>query len=102
ANDMVMTTSTDGLNWTPVRRIPIDATTGTGADHFIAGIGVDPTTSGNTAHLGLTYYFYPNGNCTSATCQLSVGFVSSTDGGNGWSGPTTLAGPMTISWLPNT
>src|SRR5262249_27965101 len=41
-------------------------------------------------------------NCTAADCQLNVGFVSSTDGGATWSAPTQLAGPMTLSWLPNT
>ncbi len=41
------------------RRIPIDATTST-VDHFIPGIGVDPTTSGANAHLTIVYYYYPN------------------------------------------
>jgi hypothetical protein len=52
--------------------------------------------------LGLTYYFYSNANCSSATCALNVGFISSLDGGTTWAGPTTLAGPMTTTWLPNT
>ena len=34
--------------------------------------------------------------------QLEFGFVSSSDGGTTWSAPTTLAGPMSLSWLPNT
>src|SRR5207247_4548944 len=37
-----------------------------------------------------------------STCQLDVGFISSSDGGATWSAPTQLAGPMTLSWLPNT
>ena len=36
------------------------------------------------------------------TCELNVGVISSQDGGNTWSAATTLAGPMTLSWLPNT
>jgi hypothetical protein len=63
-----------------VTRVPIDATT-SGVDHFIPGIGVDKATSGATAKIGLYYYFYPNANCTASTCQLEVGFVSSTNGG---------------------
>jgi len=35
--------------------------------------------------LALTYYYYPDANCTTANCQLQVGFVSSTDGGTTWS-----------------
>ncbi len=71
-------------------------------DHFIPGLGIDPPTSGITAHLGLTYYYYPQTNCTAATCALYVGFISSLDGGNTWSAPTPLAGPMALSWLPST
>src|SRR6185503_3272627 len=57
ANDIVFSTSTDGVTWTAVSRVPIDSTT-SGVDHFIPGLGVNPTTSGATAQLGLTYYFY--------------------------------------------
>jgi hypothetical protein len=101
ANDLVMSKSTSETTWGPVTRIPIDATTST-VDHFIPGIGVDRSTAGTSARLGLTYYFYPNRSCTAATCQLSVGFISSTNGGTSWSPPTQLAGPMTLSWLANT
>jgi hypothetical protein len=101
SNDIVMSTSTDGVTWTSITRIPIDATSST-VDHFIPGIAVDRTTSGATTHLGLTYYYYPVANCNAATCQLNVGFISSPDGGANWSAPTAIAGPMTLSWLPNT
>lgn len=100
-DDIVMSTSLDGSSWSPVVRVPIDATT-SGADHFIPGLAVDPNTAGATAHLGLAYYYYPQANCTPTTCQLNVGFVSSTDGGAHWSAPTQLAGPMSMSWLPLT
>jgi hypothetical protein len=36
-----------------VTRVPIDATA-SGADHFIPGFGVDHTTSGMTAELGVS------------------------------------------------
>lgn len=99
SNDIVFSTSTDGKTWSGVSRIPIDPTTST-VDHFIPGLAVDPSTSGGSAHLGLTYYFYPVSNCSS--CQLNVGFVSSLDGGKTWSKPKKLAGPMQITWLANT
>src|SRR5437764_14098066 len=99
ANDIVMSTSTDGTTWSAVKRIPIDAV-GSGVDHFIPGIGVDKSTSGSSAHLGLAFYYYPVSNCSS--CQLDVGFVSSTNGGTSWSAKTQLAGPMHLSWLANT
>ena len=101
ANDLVMSTTDDGTTWTAPVRIPIDATTST-VDHFIPGLGVDPNTSGTSAHLALTYYYYPVANCTAATCALYVGFISSLDGGQTWSSPTSFAGPMSLSWLPST
>lgn len=101
ANDLVMSTSTNGTTWSAVQRIPADAI-GSGVDHFIPGLAVDKNTSGGTAHLVLGFYYYPVANCTSATCQLDVGFVSSTDGGATWTSTTNITGPMTLSWLPNT
>ena len=101
ANDLVMSTSTNGTTWTTVVRVPIDATN-SGVDHFIPGLGVDKSTSGPTAHLGLTYYYYPVSNCSATTCQLRVGFISSTNGGSTWTAATDIAGPMTLSWLAPT
>jgi hypothetical protein len=101
ANDIVMSTSTDGLAWTPVVRIPIDPVTST-MDHFIPGIAVDKATSGATAHLELAFYFYPKTSCSVATCSLQAGSVSSQDGGTTWSTPVRLAGPMHLTWLPST
>lgn len=101
SNDLVMSTSGNGANWTQPARIPIDAVTST-ADHFIPGLGIDPATTGSTAHLGLTYYYYPQTNCSAASCALYAGFISSADGGSTWSAATPVAGPMALSWLPST
>ena len=101
ANDIVMSTSTDGQTWTPVVRIPIDTTT-SGRDHFIPGIGVDHSTSGASAHLGLAFYMYPNASCTTATCKLTGGFIESLDGGTTWSPMVRVVGPMLLKTLPNT
>lgn len=101
SNDIVMSTSTNGTAWTSPVRIPIDAVNST-VDHFIPGIAVDRGSSGATARLALTYYFYPTANCSQSTCQLSVGFVSSNDGGASWSAPVTLAGPMKLTDLAST
>ncbi|HYM77304.1 MAG TPA: sialidase family protein [Candidatus Dormibacteraeota bacterium] len=100
-NDLVYSTSTDGVTWTAVTRIPIDDVSSS-VDHFIPGIGIDPATSGATAHVALHYYFYSQSNCALSTCQLSVGYVSSANGGTTWNAPTTLtANPMALNWLPN-
>jgi BNR repeat-like domain len=103
ANDIVMSTTTQAgyPTWSSVKRIPIDSTAST-VDHFIPGLGVDPATSGSGARLGLTYYYYPSASCSFSTCQLNVGYLSSTNGGSTWSSPTQLAGPMSLSWLAST
>jgi hypothetical protein len=101
SNDLVMSTSADGLVWTAPVRIPIDATTSS-ADYFIPGLAVEPGTGGATAHLALTYYFYPTANCAASTCSLSVGFISSSDGGNSWTAPTTLVSGMYLTSLAST
>jgi hypothetical protein len=101
SNDIVMTTSTDGSTWSAVVRIPIDATT-SGADHFIPGIAADKSTQGSTTHVGLAFYFYPQASCTSDTCKLQAGFISSQDDGSTWSRAVKLFGPMHLKWLPFT
>ena len=98
-NDIVMSTSANGTTWSTVARIPIDATTST-VDHFLPGIGVDPATSGASAHITIVYYYYPVAKCTLSTCQLEVGYTTSTDGGSTWTAGAKIAGPMKVSWLP--
>ena len=77
ANDMVMSTSSNGTTWSMVTRIPADAV-GSGVDHFIPGLAVDKSTSGSTAHLVLAFDYYPVSSCSSSTCQLDIGYSSST------------------------
>jgi len=99
-NDLVYSTSIDAANWSAVTRIPIDDVSST-VDHFIPGIGIDPATSGTSAHVGLHYYYYSQSNCIVSTCQLFVGYISSSNGGATWNSPTALTGAMQLSWLPN-
>jgi len=100
SNDIVFSSSSDGVNWSAVKRVPIDGVD-SGADHFIPGLAVDKSTSGAGTHLALTYYFYPDATCTGG-CQLKVGYISSPDGGDHWGAPTQLAGPMSLSDIANT
>jgi hypothetical protein len=101
SNDIVMSTSTDGIAWTPKVRIPIDPVN-SGVDHFIPGIAVDRSTSGSSGHVALGYYYYPVAACNTSTCQLTVGFVSSTDGGTTWTQPRKAAGPVSLNWIAST
>jgi hypothetical protein len=100
-NDLVFVTSTNGTTWSAVQRIPTDPTTSV-VDHFIPGVGVDRNTSGSTTKVAVTFYFYPDVNCAFSTCQLHVGFISSSDAGATWGPLVDVIGPMALSSLPNT
>ena len=100
ANDIVYSTSSDGIHWSAVSRIPSDPI-GSGVDHFIHGLGINPKTSGNTAQLGVTYYYYPVSNCGNS-CTLFAGWSQSSDGGATWTAGRQLSQGMQLTWLPNT
>lgn len=95
-NDLVISTSSDGSNWSTVQRIPI-APAGSGVNYYISGLGIDANTSGQAAHLGLAFYYYSS-YCHS-NCSLSAGFVSSLDGGATWNAKIQLVGPFPASWV---
>jgi hypothetical protein len=101
ANDIVYSTSLDGVTWSAATRVPIDPTT-SGVDHFIPGFAVDRATFGSSAHLALGYYYYPVSGCNSGTCQLTLGFLSSVDGGATWTPPTQVTDHMSLSWIAST
>jgi len=96
----VFSSSSNGINWSAVKRVPIDGVT-SAADHFIPGLAVDKSTSGSNAHLALTYYFYPDATC-SGGCQVSAGYISSPDAGGHWGNVLQLAGPISLSDIADT
>jgi hypothetical protein len=100
SNDIVMSTTTNGTTWTAPARIPIDSTTGA-ADYFIPGLGVDASTSGATARLGLTYHSYANARC-GTKCVLQAGYVQSNNGGVQWGTAVPVGPPFAVSLAPNT
>ena len=100
-NDLVLSHSTNstGTSWSSVSRVPIDATT-SGIDHFIPGLAVNKATSGGSAQLGLTYYFYASG-----STSLQVGFISSANGGSTWGAAQTVYGGASAfptTWVATT
>jgi hypothetical protein len=101
SNDVVMSTSSDGLKWTDPVRIPIDAVNSP-VDHFLPAIATDPATGGSSAHLALVYHYYSNAACSEATCELNIAYVTSQDAGADWSTPSVMSGPLVLDWLANT
>ena len=99
-DDIVYSTSTTGITWSAVKRVPVGSTSGS-EEVFLPGMGVDHSTSGATAHLGVTFYFFPDGNCSTSTCKLTAGFISSTNGGTSWGSPVKMFGPISEKALAN-
>jgi hypothetical protein len=107
-NDMVLTTSKDGITWSALQRVPIDPVTSS-VDHLIAGLatlsnfdGEDRHSAENDSHtrLALTYYYLPNGaSCVPTTCHIDAGYISSDNGGHTWHDAAKIAGPMNQAWL---
>jgi hypothetical protein len=97
ANDIVVSTSTDGVTWAPPLRVPVVPTAST-VSAMIPGLGADPA---NPGHLGLVYAYFTAGSCQRGSCALGVAFVQSSDGGHTWTRPQQLdAEPMQMQWLP--
>ena len=99
-DDVVFSSSTDGQNWSAVQRVPVGSVNGT-QEIFLAGIGVDRTTSGSSAHLGVAFYQMPTSSCNSNSCKIQAAFVSSTNAGGTWSSIVKLFGPFRETQLAN-
>jgi hypothetical protein len=95
-NDLVLSTSTDGVTWSAPTRIPI-APAASSQEEFIPGLAADPARPGR---LGLVYAYYVPGSCARGTCLVGTGLVQSTNGGRSWSPQQRLdALPVRLDWL---
>ena len=92
-NDIVLSTSTDGLTWTPPTRVAVSDTTSSPLSAFITGLAADPSRPGR---LALVYAFYPSG-----SAALGFQVMQSIDGGKTWVGRIRLdVVPTPVGWLP--
>ncbi|HEY8028729.1 MAG TPA: sialidase family protein [Gaiellaceae bacterium] len=97
ANDVVLSTSFDGITWSPPARVPIAPVSST-LDAMIPGVGADPTQSG---HIALVYAYFTPRSCAARACALGIGFLQSGNGGQSWTKPLQLdAEPMQMTWVP--
>jgi hypothetical protein len=97
-NDIVISSSRDGLTWTPPARVPTGGAAGS-LDHLLPGLAVDPTTTGATTRLALAYYTLSPAGCVNEACLLGASLVSSEDAGRTWSSPLQLSRPTSITAL---
>ncbi|HEY2074510.1 MAG TPA: sialidase family protein [Gaiellaceae bacterium] len=97
ANDLVLSTSTDGVTWTTPTRLPT-APVSSSLDAMIPGIGADPARPG---HIAVVYAYFTPRSCLAGACKLGIGFLESANGGGSWTKPLQLdAEPMQMTWLP--
>jgi hypothetical protein len=89
-DDLVISRSADGVQWSRATRIPTAPRSST-ADFVIPGIGVDGNRAGR---LAVAYYVYRGGRF------LDAGFISSPNGGRTWRPPRRLnAQTMRLGWI---
>jgi hypothetical protein len=89
ANDVVLSTSVDGLTWSEPARVTRD-----GGSDFVPALAVDRA----TGRLALAYH-----RCTGSPCRIDVLLARSRDGGASWGRPQLVsAQPMRAAWLPTT
>ncbi len=96
-NDMVLSTSSDGVTWSAPARIAL-APTSSGRSFFIPGVAADPAHPGG---LGLVYAYSQAGSCKSGACLLGIGIAQSADAGKTWSTQRLDAQPFSTTWVPH-
>jgi len=103
ANDVVLTSSQDGVSWSEVKAIPIGLSD-PNASLLFPGLGVDSRTSGDTAKLGIVFYSVEGEGCreVGSKCQVYANFTATRDGGKTWNPPLRLGGPMNPDWISTT
>jgi hypothetical protein len=98
ASRILLTTSTDGVSWTPTRIV----TSGSpGVDHFMPGIGASPTAAGR---LAVVYHSIPDDCANTAGCPgIDIFHTTSSDGGRTWSRQQRLtAESIALEWIART
>src|SRR5215207_2857270 len=87
-NDLVISSSADGVTWSRATRIPTRPR-GSRADYVLPGIGADTS---RTGRIAVVYYVLRDG-------LLDVGFTSSENGGRNWRPARRLnAQTMRLEW----
>ena len=103
ANDIVLTSSPDGMTWSALTRLPLPVTNG--ADYFLPAIAGDPGARGHIAVLYHSVALPPSCALFVPGCEerIDVWLVESRDGGLTWSASKRLnVESMPVPWLAPT
>jgi hypothetical protein len=95
---IVLSTSLDGISWTPAQTV---TSAGATVDHFLPGIGADPSASGT---LALVFHSIPEDCADDPACPgIDVFQTTSKDGGRTWTKQQRLtAEPVALQWIART
>jgi hypothetical protein len=95
---IVLSTSTDGISWTPAQTVTSARST---VDHFLPGLGADPSAPGR---LALVFHSIPDGCADDPACPgIDVFQTTSKDGGRTWTKQQRLtAEPVALDWIART
>ncbi len=98
ASRIVLSTSTDGISWTPAQTVTSARST---VDHFLPGLGADPSTPGR---LALVFHSIPDDCASESSCAgIDVHQTTSKDGGRTWTKQQRLtAEPVALDWIART
>jgi RTX calcium-binding nonapeptide repeat (4 copies) len=100
-NDIVFSSSSDGISWTQPARVPISPASSP-ATYFVPGLAVDPSTSGSSGRIAIAYHAMPTAACFLA-CRVDVGLIVSATGGASWRAAERLnAQSMLVPWIADT
>lgn len=102
ANGILLTSSRDGVDWTPPRLVPFGLPNAA-LDRFTPAIAVDPATAGARARIAIVAYSVTQAQgCRN--CEVVEAFlIGSSDGGRGWRPPQRLtAERMQLAWVAET
>ncbi|MDQ5821473.1 MAG: hypothetical protein M3540_08540, partial [Actinomycetota bacterium] len=98
ANDIVISSSPDGVRWTAARPVPI-VSRSSGVHVFVPGLAVDASTSGARTRLAVAYYTLDL-ECVAPCGGVDAGMIQSADGGRTWGAPQRLtAETMKLDWI---
>ncbi|MFN2471740.1 MAG: exo-alpha-sialidase [Gaiellaceae bacterium] len=100
ANDVVLSSSPDGVRWTSPRRLPV-AGAMTRTDLFLPALAVSPLAE-RFHELAVAYYLMRDARCELSACRVDVWAARSFDGGVTWAARRVNARTMRLEWIANT
>lgn len=102
ANDVVLSSSRDGVTWTAPTRVPV-ADRGSRVDHFVPGLGVDASPGSRRIAVVLHSLRQFEGCLDGCPNGIDVWLVVSPDGGTTWARPERLSTQsMPLEWIAET